>query len=251
MTIALVVTGVAAIGAQTVNRVAYYRDPAVHGDTVVFTAEGDLWTVPAVGGVARRLTSTPGTERGAKISPNGETVAFYADYEGPTEVYTMPLAGGLPERRTWDGRVRPVAWAPDGRLVVSTTRYAALRDASLVLLGSHRERERIPLATASDAAYSADGKSLFFTRLGDQGSHTKRYQGGFTQNIWRWDGSGEAAPLTADYLGTSRDPMVMNGRLLFVSDRGGVMNVFSADLDGKGVKQESHQKIFDVESVSS
>ena len=43
----------------------------------------------------------------------------------------------------------------------------------------------------------------------------------------------------------------MNGRLLFVSDRGGVMNVFSADLDGKGVKQESHQKIFDVESVSS
>lgn len=251
VTIALVVMGVTAIEAQTVNRVAYYRDPAVHGDTVVFTAEGDLWTVPAVGGVARRLTSAPGTERGAKISADGKTVAFYADYEGPTEVYTMPLAGGLPERRTWDGRVRPVAWAPDGRLVVSTTRYAALHDASLVLLASHGERERIPLATASDAAYSADGKSLFFTRLGDQGSHTKRYQGGFTQNIWRWDGSGEAAPLTADYLGTSRDPMVMNGRLLFVSDRGGVMNVFSADLDGKGVKQESHQKIFDVESASS
>jgi len=253
---ALVVTGfavmgVAAIGAQTVNRVAYYRDPAVHGDTVVFTAEGDLWTVPAAGGVARRLTSAPGTERGAKISPDGKTVAFYADYEGPTEVYTMPLAGGLPERRTWDGWVQPVAWAPDGRLVVSTIRYAGLRDMSLVLLGSHGERERIPLATGSEAAYSADGKSLFFTRLEDQGSHTKRYKGGFTQNVWRWDGSGEAAPLTPDYLGTSRDPMVMNGRLLFVSDRGGVMNVFSAGLDGKGVKQESYQKIFDVESASS
>jgi tricorn protease len=245
------VTGLTAIGAQTVNRVAYYRDPAVHGDTVVFTAEGDLWTVPTAGGVARRLTSAPGMERGAKISPDGKTIAFYADYEGPTEVYTMPLAGGLPERRTWDGRVQPVGWAPDGKLVISTIRYSGLRDPSLVLLGSHGERERIPLATGSEAAYSADGKSLFFTRLEDQGSKTKRYKGGFTQNIWRWDGSGEAIPLTADYLGTSRDPMVMDGRLLFVSDRDGVMNVFSGDLDGKGVKQESHQEIFDVESASA
>jgi tricorn protease len=256
MTIALLVlgvnlTGVTTIAAQTANRVAYYRDPAVHGDMVVFTAEGDLWTVPTAGGVARRLTSAPGMERGAKISPDGKTVAFYADYEGPTEVYTMPLAGGLPERRTWDGRVQPVGWTPDGKLVISTVRYAGLRDPSLVLLGSHGERERIPLATGSEAAYSADGKSLFFTRLEEQPSRTKRYKGGFTQNIWRWDGSGEATPLTADYLGTSRDPMVMDGRLLFVSDRDGVMNVFSADLDGKGVKQESHQKIFDVESASA
>ena len=68
------VTGLTAIGAQTVNRVAYYRDPAVHGDTVVFTAEGDLWTVPTAGGVARRLTSAPGMERGGKISPDGKTV---------------------------------------------------------------------------------------------------------------------------------------------------------------------------------
>src|SRR5437899_8896198 len=81
----------------------YYRFPALHGDTIVFTAEGDLWRVGVTGGVAQRLTSHPGMEALAAISPDGQTVAFSAEYEGPTEVYTMPLAGGLPTRRTFHG----------------------------------------------------------------------------------------------------------------------------------------------------
>ena len=56
----LAVTTVAA--AQQPGHIGYYRDPAVHGDTVVFTAEGDLWIVPLTGGPARRLTSGTGTE---------------------------------------------------------------------------------------------------------------------------------------------------------------------------------------------
>lgn len=81
----------------------FYRFPAIHGDTIVFTAEGDLWSVGAGGGTARRLTSHAEAETSASISPDGATVAFSASYEGPTEVYTMPLNGGLPVRRTWDG----------------------------------------------------------------------------------------------------------------------------------------------------
>ena len=85
------------------TRPGYYRFPAIHGDTVIFTAEGDLWSVSIKGGEARRLTSNPGKELYAAISPDGKTVAFTADYEGPADVYTMPVEGGLPQRRTWDG----------------------------------------------------------------------------------------------------------------------------------------------------
>lgn len=79
----------------------YYRYPDIHGNQIVFTAEGDLWKVSTTGGLAQRLTSHPEEETHAVFSPDGQTIAFSASYEGPTEVYTMPVAGGLPTRWTY------------------------------------------------------------------------------------------------------------------------------------------------------
>jgi tricorn protease len=113
--------------AQT-NR-GYYRFPAIHGDTIVFTSEGDLWEVPTDGGVARRLTTHLGEETNAAISPDGKTIAFAASYEGPREVYTMPATGGLPVRRTFDNAgATSIGWTPDGKLLFSTRRYSTLPD---------------------------------------------------------------------------------------------------------------------------
>jgi tricorn protease len=228
----------------------YYRSPAIHGDTIIFTSEGDLWSVSAQGGAARRLTSNTGSEVMATISPDGQTVAFLAEYEGPREVYTMPVNGGLPQRRTWDGNTSPEGWTPDGRLMLRAKRYSTLPDPKLVLLDSQGNREIVPLSSASEGAYSSDGHTLFFTRWDWQGSSTKRYQGGTAENIWRFDGNTEAAPLTADWAGTSHNPMYWNGRVYFLSDRNGVMNVYSMDEQGHGVKQESRQRLFDIESAS-
>ncbi len=237
-------------GNPPATRPGYYRFPAIQGDTIIFTAEGDLWTVSAKGGAAQRLTSNPGEEVRAAISPDGKTVAFSAEYEGPMDAFTMPVNGGLPERRTWDGGAVVVGWTPDGRVLYRTARYSTLPNAQLVAVDSQGRRELIPLSQAAQGVYTPDGKTLFFTRLNKQGSNTKRYKGGTAQNIWRYDSGKEAVPLTADYAGTSQNPMFWSGRVYFLSDRDGTMNVYSMDPNGHDVKQHTHHSGFDVQSAS-
>jgi len=231
-------------------RPGYYRYPAIHGDMIIFSAEGDLWSVSARGGAARRLTSNPGKEFHAAISPDGQTVAFSAEYEGPVDVYTMPVDGGLPQRRTWDGNAVAAGWTPDGRVLVRTRRYSALPDSKLVTIDANGKKEIVPLAQAASGSYSADGKTLFFTRLDRQFSSTKRYQGGWAENIWRYEAGSEAVLLTGDWPGTSNNPMAWEGRVYFLSDRDGVMNVYSMDKSGKDLKEHSHQHGFDIQSAS-
>jgi tricorn protease len=232
-------------------REGYYRFPALHGNTIIFTAEGDLWSVGIQGGVAHRLTSNPGLESHAAISPDGTTVAFSAQYEGPTDVYTMPIDGGLPRRRTWDGDARVAGWTPDGRVLVSTRRYATLPDDQLVAIDGHGGREVLPLAQAASGSFAPDGKTLFFTRLERQPSSTKRYAGGTAERIWRYtQGTDEAVDLTGDWPGTSNTPMFWSGRIYFLSDRDGVMNVYSMDLQGHDVQEHTHQHQFDIQSAS-
>ncbi|MEY4071427.1 MAG: Tricorn protease, partial [Candidatus Eisenbacteria bacterium] len=81
--------------AEEVGTLGYYRFPAIHGETVVFTAEGDLWRTTLAGGLAQRLTTHLGEETRPAISPDGRWVAYSATYEGPTEAYVMPVSGGV------------------------------------------------------------------------------------------------------------------------------------------------------------
>jgi tricorn protease len=239
--------------ADTPANVGYYRFPAIHGDVIVFGAEGDLWQVARSGGVASRLTSHPADESEPAISPDGKTLAFSAAYEGPTEVYTMPLAGGSPVRRTFDGGgAEVVGFAPDGALVYSTRRYSTLPDTQLLRLDlASGERSAVPLAQAADASWTPDGRTLFFTRLPFQGSHTKRYRGGTAQSVWKYaEGAPEAVPLTGDYAGTSRNPLWWGGRVYFLSDRDGTMNVWSMDEDGHDLRQHTHHAGWDAEQAS-
>lgn len=228
----------------------YYREPALRGDVVVFTAEGDLWTVAASGGSARRLTSHPGEELHAAISPDGSTLAFTGAYEGPSEVYTMPLAGGLPVRRTWDGGddARVVGFDPGGRVLYATRHESGLPDWQVLAIDlTTGTRQPLPLSQASDAAWDAPGGSLFFTRPAFQGSHTKRYVGGTAQKLWVLRaGAAEANALTADWAGTSRQPMPWQGRVYFVSDRDGTQNLWSMHGDGSDLRQHTHHVGWDV-----
>ena len=69
------------------------QKPTLSRTHIAFVYAGDLWTVPRDGGAAQRLTSGAGVETNPVYSPDGSTIAFTGEYDGNTDVYTVPAAG--------------------------------------------------------------------------------------------------------------------------------------------------------------
>ncbi|PIQ63954.1 MAG: protease [Bacteroidetes bacterium CG12_big_fil_rev_8_21_14_0_65_60_17] len=241
----------------------YYRHPDIHGDRLVFSAEGDLWLAQATGGVATRLTTHAGEESFPVFSPDGKQVAFRASYDGSPDVYVMDASGGAPRRVTWDARggARPVGWTADGRLLVRGAWTSGLPDVRLALVDPETgNADEIPLSQAAEGSFTADG-TLIFARLPRQGSNSRWYKGGTAQKLWLFeqaaartdqDRGAEATPLTSDYPGTSRQPNVLaDGRVYFLTDRQGAMNVWSMRADGSDLVRHTQFEDFDIQELAS
>ena len=235
------------VSAQGFN--GYYRYPDIYKNNVVFAAEGDIWRVSLAGGTAQRLTTHHEEELFPAISPDGNTIAFSASYEGPTEVYTMPIEGGLPIRWTYERDASVTnGWTPDGKLVYHTRAYSTVPDNQLVTIDlDSKQKMRIPLSQASEASFDSSGNTVFFVRPADHRNVTKRYQGGTARQVWKFtEGTEEAVKLTNDHLGESHHPMWFEGRVYFITDRDGTMNIWSMNENGEDLKQHTKHTEFDV-----
>ena len=227
----------------------YYRYPDVHNNTIIFSAEGDLWTVALQGGLAQRLTTHQEEELFPAFSPNGTQIAFSASYEGPTEVYTMPVKGGLPIRWTYESDASIVNnWTPNGKVVYQTRAYSKVPDNQLVTIDlKTKEKSRIPLSQASEASFDGTGNTVYFVRPAYHNNVTKRYHGGTARQLYKFtQGTKEAVKLTNGHAGESHHPMWFDGRIYFISDRDGMMNIWSIDDNGGDLKQHTMHTEFDV-----
>ncbi len=115
--------------AQQEEMTRLLRFPDIHKDKIAFVYAGDIWIVSSNGGTARRLTSHKGMELFPKFSPDGEWIAFSAEYSGNRQVYIMKVDGGTPKQLTYYNDVGPMpprggfdyrilGWTPDGKNVL-------------------------------------------------------------------------------------------------------------------------------------
>src|ERR1700761_7232537 len=146
---------------------ALLRYPDVSATQIVFTYANDLWVVPKEGGRASHLSSPSGVESFPKFSPDGNTIAYTADYDGNNSVYTIPTTGGIPNRITWAAAPeRVVDWYPDGHHLLFASGRASGRarfSQFFKIAAQGGMPERLPLPYAEFGTLSPDGSRVAFT----------------------------------------------------------------------------------------
>lgn len=216
------------------------RFPTTNGHEIVFSYAGDLYKVPVTGGEASRLTSHVGYEMFPRFSPDGQSIAFTGQYDGNTEVYTIPLSGGEPLRITYTAtnarddlgdRMGPnnivMGWTPDGQRIIYRNRISDGFSGKLYTVDREGGlSEAIPLPEGGFCSYSPDGKRLAYNRVMREFRTWKYYKGGMADDIWIYDPqAGKVDNITRN---DAQDiiPMWIGDEIFFLSDRDRTMNLF-------------------------
>jgi len=231
----------------------YYRFPDLHGDRLAFSAEGDLWTSNLDGTGVRRLTSHPGDEYLARFSPDGKWIAFAGDYDGNRDAFIIPADGGEPRRLTWHpGPDEPVAWSPDGAaVIIRSTREHPHWDWELYRVSANGgDPEKLPLGWAQNLAIDPQTGAYAFNRTGGGGTW-KRYRGGTAADIWVGDPQAAEYRQVTNFAGNDFSPMWHGGKIWFLSDLGGTMNIWSMNPDGTGRSRHTDFGTWDARHAAS
>ncbi|PID79025.1 hypothetical protein CSA17_03840 [bacterium DOLJORAL78_65_58] len=214
------------------------RTPALSPDgrTVVFSFQGDLWSVASTGGQARRLTAHEAYDHSPVFSPDGRTLAFASNRFGDDDIYLMPVEGGTPRRLTYAAtHEKPGAFSPDGR-----TLYFAARRLFDFPMGNQIHSIPVTGGTAmrlapffGDEVSTTDGRT-FIIAQGRVKPHRLYYRGSYQRELWSWRAGEDPVRLT-DNRGYDTSPMVAaDGRIFWIADQNAqkLPNIFVMNADG-------------------
>ena len=241
------------------------RFPATNGNEIVFSYAGDLYKVPATGGEAQRLTSHVGYEMFPRFSPDGKTIAFTGQYDGNTEVFTMPSTGGEPLRVTYTAtnkrddlgdRMGPnnivMTWTPDGSRIVYRNRISDGFSGKLYTVDKEGGlSDVIPLPEGGFCSYSPDGKKLAYNRVMREFRTWKYYKGGMADDIWIYDPEKKSVENITDNVAQDIIPMWIGDEIFYISDRDRTMNIFVYNTKTKQTSKVTDFTEYDVKFPSA
>jgi len=147
--------------ARTGNRLAYaqVRHPSSIWQLAV-AGQGKSALAPT------KLVASSRGDSGARISPNGQYIAFQSYRSGSAEVWISDRSGSNPLQLTSFGgaEVGAPSWAPDGRRIVFDVRAANGPELYVVNIeGGSPKAFLTGTANAADPFWSADGQSIYFS----------------------------------------------------------------------------------------
>lgn len=239
---------------------SYFRYPHLHGDTVTFVAEDDVWAAPVTGGRAWRISAMQLPARNPRFSPDGTSIAWTVVQGSAPEVVVADVDGGGYRQLTfWGSATTKVkGFSRDGD-ILATSSYQREESrhtwAHAVPLNGSAARV-LPYGPVDSVAYGpavGDEQPVVVSSvLSREQAWWKRYRGGTAGKLWLdADGSGEFQRLASGIDGNLADPMWIEGRIVFLSDHEGYGNLYSVTPEGNGLRRHTDHDDFYARHAST
>ncbi len=204
-----------------------------------------FWLGPAAGGRAWRLSADDVPVSYPRFSRDGTRVAWTSWRDGNPEVYAAGAEGSEATRLTYwgDPQTRVTGWTAGSEvLAITSASQPAMkyrRAYAVPGLGDAPPR-LLPFGSVNDLAVEESGTALLTGSVAGEPAFWKRYRGGRLGKLWT---ATPADPLFTRVLaaleGQLASPMLIGGRLFFLSDFEGTGNIYSCALDGTGVRRHT------------
>lgn len=197
------------IARRITSHVGYETFPrfSPDGTQIAFTGQYDgnteVFVMPAVGGIPKRLTYT------ATLSRDD-----VSDRMGPNNIV--------------------MGWTPDGKYITYRSRKQSFNDFTGQLFNVPAEggiTEELALSTGGFCSWSPDGKRLAYNRIFREFRTWKYYRGGMVDEIWIYDFSNRKTIKITDNDVQDIIPMWAGDEIFYLSDRDKVMNLFVYNLN--------------------
>jgi len=221
------------------------------GSEIAFASGGDIWTVPASGGVAHLLVTDPASEDRPIYSPDGKQLAFTSTRNGPPNIYILTLATGAVRRLTWSDSAEQLdAWSRDGKWIYfSSGASDVARQTDIFRVstagGTPLEVSRERFLAEFNAAPSPDGQTIALMAKGDSGLQWWRNGHAHIDEAELWLKPVAAGAPYRRLLGPDAKhlwPMwAPDGKTLFyMSDQSGVENLWRLSITDPKPSQITH-----------
>ncbi|WP_319502969.1 PDZ domain-containing protein [uncultured Draconibacterium sp.] len=227
-----------------------FRYSDVSKTHITFVYAGDIWIVAKEGGQASRLSSPSGEEILPKFSPDGKTIAYSANYDGSSDVYTIPFKGGVPTRVTYNGGIIN-DWHPDGEQILYMSGNESGRQRFYQLFAIDKSgglATKLPPAYVGFGSISPDGSQIAFTDKSRLNRTWKRYRGGMAADIYVMNMDDYSNTNITDNAANDELPMWSGNNIYYLSDNGASkrFNIWKYDSESKTNTQITNFTDYDV-----
>ena len=206
---------------------------------IAFVSGGDIWSVPAEGGVARLLVSHAATESKPLFSPDGKYLAFGSNRTGGGDIYILDLESGNLRRLTFDDSNEQLdAWSRDGKWIYFTSPGREISGGDIYRVpatgGTPMQVSADRYTNEFEATPLADGSIIFAARGNANGQWWRKGRSHLDESeIWEKKGD-EYERLTTGGAKQMWPMATADGsKIFFMSDRTGPQNLWVMQRGGQ------------------